>query len=198
MSNRGGTNNRRQSAANAANAKLKKEQEVMNDNDMILCEYTHPNRGKHPVIGSSTRRNYGYRGKGDQFLVHVNDVTAQPHYFSKLEGRRPDEPAGIATPPPPPPPPNLAQPVAVRNDTSPPQVVQDKVLKVNLQLIPGVTPGVERALIQARMNTWAAIAAAGVEGLQDIKGIGEVRAQAIYKYVVGELDKKEEKQDDTD
>ena len=159
----------------------------MNDQDMILCEYTHPNRGKHPVVGGRTKRQYGYRARGEQFLVHKDDIAAQPHYFNKLEGKRPDEPKGVALPTPPPPPPVQAPVESAELPTSPTVEQQERVIKVNLQLIPGVTPAVEKALIENRLDTRAAIAKAGIEGLIKIKGIGGVRATAIYEYVTGKL-----------
>lgn len=57
----------------------------MNDNEMIECEYHHPNMGMHPVIGAATGKNYGYHSGGntETFLVNVRDKDAQPDIFKE-------------------------------------------------------------------------------------------------------------------
>lgn len=57
----------------------------MTDAEFVLAKYTHPNRGEHAVIGTSTRTKYGFRGGGEIFLVHKDDVEAQPHLFEVID-----------------------------------------------------------------------------------------------------------------
>jgi glycosyltransferase involved in cell wall biosynthesis len=58
---------------------------AMADEQYVMAKYVHPNQGVHGVIGVATRTNYGYRGGGETFLVHRDDVAAQPHLFQPLE-----------------------------------------------------------------------------------------------------------------
>ena len=57
------------------------EKQHQSDENFVLCEYTHPNRGNHHVYGTATRERYGYRGGGSTFLVHRSDIDAQPQFF---------------------------------------------------------------------------------------------------------------------
>lgn len=58
---------------------------AMNDENMVLVVYTHPNRGQHKVIGPVTRTNYGYRGGGNRFYVDKRDIAAAPHLFQPIQ-----------------------------------------------------------------------------------------------------------------
>lgn len=63
--------------------------------------------------------------------------------------------------------------------------VQQAVLDANfdLQLLPGVTPSIERGLKAAGLDSPNAILKAGVAGLTQVKFVGESKAEAIYTYV---------------
>lgn len=54
---------------------------VSGDEDYVLIEYAHPNRGGHRVIGVETKTFYGHRSAGERFLVHKNDIRRQPNFF---------------------------------------------------------------------------------------------------------------------
>lgn len=60
----------------------------MEDENMKMCEFLGEPRGnignKH-VVGRITGIRYGYVGAGRQFLVHVEDIGAQPHLFRILQ-----------------------------------------------------------------------------------------------------------------
>jgi hypothetical protein len=71
----------------------------MSDQDFVMVKYIHPNKGKHKVVGVATRTNYGRRGGGEEFLVHVADVAAQAHLFIELDTRIPPEPSKITPAP---------------------------------------------------------------------------------------------------
>ena len=58
---------------------------LYDDEEYVMIEYLHPNRGNHPVVGHVTKTKYGNRGGGSKFLVNIKDVEAQPHLFKQLE-----------------------------------------------------------------------------------------------------------------
>jgi glycosyltransferase involved in cell wall biosynthesis len=86
----------------------------MDDSQYVLAKYTHPNIGQHTVMGAATQTKYGYRGGGEIFLVHKQDIAAQPHLFEVI----PTEPTIVPQPtpvlPPPPQPMQVAEPVAAK------------------------------------------------------------------------------------
>lgn len=57
----------------------------MSDDNFVLCLYNHPNTGDHPVVGSSTGMNYGYRAGGNTFLVHKADIASMPDLFIPVD-----------------------------------------------------------------------------------------------------------------
>lgn len=56
----------------------------MSDSSFVMIKYLHPNSGQHRVIGPTTQTDYGYRGGGETFLVHISDVNANPNLFLRL------------------------------------------------------------------------------------------------------------------
>jgi glycosyltransferase involved in cell wall biosynthesis len=58
---------------------------TMSDADYSLAKYTHPNTGLHSVVGGHTGIKYGYRGGGEVFLVHRDDIQAQTHLFTIVD-----------------------------------------------------------------------------------------------------------------
>jgi hypothetical protein len=61
----------------------------MEDNNLILCTYNHPNIGQHIVIGPATKNRYGYHGGGDVFLVHVLDIKGRPDLYVPVDRESP-------------------------------------------------------------------------------------------------------------
>jgi len=57
----------------------------ISDEEMLLIVYMHPNQGQHKVIGQATARNYGYRGRGERFLVHRGEQRLQPQVFQVVQ-----------------------------------------------------------------------------------------------------------------
>ena len=88
----------------------------MSDSDYVLVDYTSRNKGQHKVVGMATQTNYGYRGGGDRFYVHKNDVSVQPDLFSVIQAAAVDERRQAVIPierkPAPPP-----RPIAVKQET---------------------------------------------------------------------------------
>jgi hypothetical protein len=77
---------------------------TVEDEDVSLIKYLHPNRGNHHVIGIATKTKYGYRSYGDVFLVKKVDIKAQPHLFEVVDDR-------------------ARAPKASERETAPPQLV---------------------------------------------------------------------------
>jgi len=60
----------------------------VSDSDFIRCEYTSRKVGDHRVTGYSTSIDYGYRSAGDTFLVHKDDIQANPTEFKPIRESR--------------------------------------------------------------------------------------------------------------
>jgi ERCC4-type nuclease len=151
----------------------------MSDQDFILIRYIHPNKGKHKVIGTATRTNYGRRRGGEEFLVHKQDVQAQSHLFIEMQTRRPPEVKRVPTPPPVYP---LSESQTLLDEAVEAESEQNG-LDFELQLLPGVTPAIEKGLVAEGYDDIQKVHAAGMDGLKSVKGIGEAKAQAIMEYV---------------
>lgn len=156
----------------------------MNDDEFVMVSYQHPNRGSHPVYGAAVANGkpnfYGYRSHGEKFLVTRRDQRAYPHYFHIVESV--PEPPKIAVTPPPPP--TLIE-NASKNPTTPPPAILDAVreARFDLQLLPGITPALQKAMAQAHLTSADAIIVGGEDALTAVKGIGKAKAAAILTYV---------------
>ena len=166
----------------------------MNDDNYVMCLYSHPNKGNHRVVGPITRESYGYRGGGNKFLVHRKDIEAQPQFFVPIQDSK-NEYSGImkeqprVTPPPPqatanhPPKEhknNLQVEEKVINTDSIPSVSNKKN---QLAILPGVTPAILKQLNELGIDTVELLAEMSQDELVKIKGIGENRAEAILMAV---------------
>jgi glycosyltransferase involved in cell wall biosynthesis/predicted flap endonuclease-1-like 5' DNA nuclease len=160
-----------------------REREMMaiEDANLVLVIYQHPNRGGHRVIGPATSTDYGYRGGGDRFYVHKGDVGAAPHLFVPIETA--EKVAEKVAPPPPPQP--APQPVLATPPTATEPVVEavPSPQAFDLQTLPGVTPQIAMGLNALGAHTPDDVVKLGVEGLRRIKGIGTKRAEAIIAYI---------------
>jgi len=168
--------NEKVSAAQAVQNTYKETKQAMNmqaDQDMILIRYNHGNRGQHVVKGYATGKYYGYRGGGDTFLVHRDDIKNSPHIFIPIETQ------ALATNEPAPPPVQEfdAEAYLAR--------IKDKWNKeLDLQTLPGVTAIIEQSMKDSGFTTRDAIMRAGATGLQEsVRGIGEAKAEAIIAYL---------------
>jgi glycosyltransferase involved in cell wall biosynthesis len=133
------------------------------DGDFILCKYMNRNKGQHAVIGAQTGRRYGYRGGGDIFYVHIDDIRRSPNLFSPIE-RRPSPPQENSNKELPPP-----EPIEKQKD---------------LSMWPGVTPAIAKRMAKIGLTSPEAVLELGAEGLAEaIKGVGETRAKAIIEYL---------------
>lgn len=162
------------------------------DDNFVLIEYQPLRGGSHGVLGTTTfgqklvdnmRRtgrgwifDYGYRSRGDRFLVHRTDQSAQPNIFVLVSS--PSAPPPTAAPAPPPP-----APVALTEQTVPESEVETIPVPPNeftLLSLPGVTTQMVQALEQAGWTTPEALLEAD---LTTIKGIGKAKADSIKAYL---------------
>jgi len=182
---------------------------ALQDDQFQMVLYNHPSRGQQTTIGQALfaqkidgvhmvrdrnnqgwRIHYGWRGGGEKFLAHVEDIRIAPHLFTPIERKPqapmverdiPEPPKSLATPrvedvvddedmpanePPPAP-----KPIDMKRFSV---AVEDVV---DWQKVPGVTDKIAEKL---EGYTLQDVVDMGVEGLQDIPYVGPSRAKAIY------------------
>ena len=178
-----------QSQAQGASTMIKN----MNDEDMVLVEYTSLNRGSHKVVGAVTKKFLGYRSGGDRFLIPRADLALMGNMFRSVQSMI-EIPTETREPLPEPQPvafeiiqpPEEIQKIETENIPSGDIIgflneVADNTAVSSFRLgdLPGVTPQIEKELTEAGVTSASDILEMGVEGLLKIKGIGEARAKAI-------------------
>lgn len=161
--------------------------DINSDDQFVSVVYTHGNRGQHQVTGAATKRSYGYRSGGERFLVHVDDIKAQPQLFKPVSSEKIAARHAQSAPTPPPPPVAIE---AVAEDDIPtvplvvvPKEVEERVIKLDLQSIPGVTPSIERSMKAAGYDTAKSILEATTDDLQKLKWVGAQKARLIKGYI---------------
>jgi len=154
----------------------------MLDKNFVLCVYTHPNIGQHKVVGAVTKTVYGYRGGGSRFYVDRRDVAAQPNLYHIIEevvevpeakvAAVPDSPVSI----------NSTIPIDTDEAKEPvsTNIIEHEIN--DLQSVPGVTPGIRAQLEAHNIHSVDELLAFGLDGLQELKGIGEKRAASIMEF----------------
>jgi len=170
--------------------------EAISDEDMILVTYLNNNRGNHMVHGTvinpitGKKYFYGYRAGGSQFLVHKSDVYGVNRHGSVIlrapnKFRPVEQPARVEVPqaaPKAPAPPRAIKPLPPTEEeveSSPPQFIKP----FNFQTLPGVTPAIAGEFEIMGLQGPDDVLALGVEGLQEVRGIGETKAQKIIDYL---------------
>jgi hypothetical protein len=174
------------------------------DDAYVEVEYIHPNRGQHQVTGAATGEKYGQRAGGERFLVRRDDIAAQPQFFRiiELEKVAPPEPTAVVIPPPPEPIPVAPQPEEIPTASVPRDLLEgaEEVTQtedqpapekkpigefdeLDLSIIPGITPAIGKQMRTIGLTTPRAIMDSGIDGLQELKGVGSIRAQGIVEYV---------------
>lgn len=177
----------------------------MQDKDYVMVTYLSTNQGQHPVYGARTREFYGYRSGGEKFLVHRDDVSAQPHLFRVIREERVasgmKEPQPVSEP----------QPLAEEPGENP-HLSQDYQEKLDEDVVPvesEIDDGLDEEQVQEIIQsqtplnlsdldlrkeaiqnlaakgvvTEEAVLDRGVEGLQDIKWVGEATAVKLVNMV---------------
>lgn len=184
--------NRTQSVSAAMTSKGNGKKMIA-DEDFVLCLYDHQNRGQHMVIGAATNNSYGYRGGGEKFLVHRDDVAAQPHIFKPIAV----EATAPSKAPLPPPPPRPVKEVEVEAQAPAPatvlEVETEDEEEFDLTLVPGITPEIAGKLQAKGVQSLADLVNLGSSGLTQMKGIGPSRADAIITYAKKALAEQEKK-----
>lgn len=192
------------------------EVSTVRDGDFVLCRYMSPNIGDHAVYGTAAFRqqlpginmyqkggnwfiNYGYRAGGgtEKFLVHRDDVRAQPHMFQEVQ----IVPTIAAAPPPPPPPVAIpvteAPPPAVVEDAPPPRPeppIEPGVPEIatglrqrgpdpafELQKLAGVSDAIAAWFVEHGVTNASDIVALSEDLLQNVPGMSKRRAGMIRK-----------------
>lgn len=156
----------------------------MNDGDFRLVDYLHNNKGQHGVTGAATRRKYGYRAGGDRFLVHKDDIEAQPNLFAEVK-----ESAQVA---------KVVVKVAPK-ETAPPEPIAKKqdiaeqieavrtsqvedAIPLDYSVI-GINPRTSSALEKAGIRRKADACNAGYDGLVAISGVGKGSAKKLLEHL---------------
>lgn len=193
---------------------------ALSDDSFKLCVYRSPNRGQTHTFGNAIFReridgvhmvqdrntklwriHYGWRGGGDKFLVHVEDIRQTPHLFQVVDdGPRPPK---VEKKP-------IEPPISIIEaeeveDTRPPEPKRIDLKRViereekvpvetkftpstgngfDLQKFPGVTHKVAEELERRGVESLDDILDMGEDGLKDIPYIGSVRAKMLYNAAV--------------
>jgi glycosyltransferase involved in cell wall biosynthesis len=176
---------------------------ALNNDDFKLATYMHPSKGQTHVYGAPLFRDrldgvhmiqdrqtrlwrihYGWRAGGDKFLVHTEDLRQSPHLFREeqvvkmpvVEHVPTPEPVSIVE--------QAVEEVVERKVPEPKRIDVKAVMKGNgafdPQKLPGVTPKIAQTMKQRGITSLDDVLDLGEEGLQEVEGIGAVRAKAIY------------------
>jgi len=153
------------------------------DGNMVMAKYLHPNRGQHSVVGGVTKMKYGFRGGGDSFLVHIDDVRANPHLFEEIKTQAAPAKAQAPAPASPIAPP---EPQVIEEESVPPPDVitgaEAPSKEVNIVgRLPGVTAPIAELLAADGIESADQVLALGIDGLMEYKGIGRVKAEGIIE-----------------
>ena len=185
----GSKKNRRSVPTAMASQALNKSngRETMSDEDFVMAKYLSPNKGQHPVTGGVTKRKYGYRAGGDEFLVEKDDINGQPHLFQAIEGLvqvpvivrdAPSKPQPITESVPPREASWLSQPI-----DEGPEEIDDPLIK--LQMVPGITKEIAEQMYADGVKDGDDILELGEEKMLSYRGIGKAKylliTQAIRK-----------------
>ena len=180
------------------------------EQDMVLANYTSTNRGDHKVIGHAaftyrisgvrmvqTKRgyqiDYGYHPGGSRFIVHKDEFLAAPHLFQPVSSTVPE--VHIASQ-------RTSSMAVVEKHLEKPmplkarQILEEEleldlkeepviVRKSDLQTVPGVSADIAAQLKELGADTLEDVLLLGVEGLKDIKGVGDKKADMIINAIEG-------------
>jgi glycosyltransferase involved in cell wall biosynthesis len=145
----------------------------MNDENMILVLYKSLNRGQHNVVGQATGIKYGYRGGGERFYVHKQDIDVQSQLFQAIDEPKPKKVAEAKPPPPKPTP-------LVQDEPRPEEKAQPAV---ELEDIPGITSAIAENLRYMGVKSVYDLMDLDLDELMNVKGMGEKRAQSVLDYL---------------
>ena len=173
--------------------------EDMSDDNYVMVRLVDNRKEDHFILGHVTKARY-YKKHGDVFLMHKDDIAAQPHIYEMAVRAEMVIPQ-VTMPAP------IPEPVAVVERESPddyakrvqgewPDIFTDNELEhdalvaeksFDLQLIPGITSNIAQQLESNGVNSLELLAKWDTEKLMAIKGVGESRAEQIQEYVREQL-----------
>ncbi|MBD3251377.1 glycosyltransferase, partial [Candidatus Uhrbacteria bacterium] len=170
------------------------------DSNFKMCTYTNPRRGSHGVVGAATfdrqyidnmvrtgegwRINYGYHSQGDQFLVHLADINANPGWFTPIPPPVAQKVVRLPqhAPPVKPKGPTEVKPLEIEEKPTEAELleVEEKPTEetFDFQTLPSVTEEISLALNELGADSLESLLVLG-EAIKGVKGIGEVKAEAI-------------------
>jgi hypothetical protein len=170
---------------------------MVQDDNFSMCTYKSPNRGQHPVIGQALFRDrvegihmignndgwrihYGFRGGGDKFLVHVEDVRLAGHLFDPVPENLP-----VAAPQAPAAPiPIVGSEVDLSEDgpPAPKRIDMTGIIETkdfDLQKLAGVTDKIAEQMKGRGVRSAQDVVDKGMDWLITLKGVGDARAGSI-------------------
>lgn len=181
-------------ANTAAPVKSSTPRIMVADENFKLCVYKHPNRGQHPVIGQALFRDrvdginmiandrgwrihYGFRGGGEKFLVHIEDVRIAGHLFEPMQEALPAAPIS-----------QLSEPIPVVIDLSegpppaPKRIDMAGIMEpFDLQKLSGVTAKIAEQMNERGVRSAQDIVDKGIDWITTLKGVSDVRAKTILE-----------------
>jgi len=197
---------------------------ALRDDQFQLVQYNHPSRGQQTTIGQALFRqkidgvhmvrdrgnegwriHYGWRGGGEKFLAHVEDIRIAPHLFTPIETKpaaprmeRQETPAPKTlvevaeqyveeeeTSGPPPAPKRIDVEALLQHEiTGGASAPVQLSAAFDWQKLPGVTDKIAEKL---KGYTLEEVVKMGTEGLQEIPYVGPARAKTIFAAAVEAL-----------
>lgn len=149
------------------------------DGDVVMIRYLHPNRGQHNVRGQATGRDYSYRGGGEMFLIERADAIAAPHLFEIAE--RPTAKRVSEKKPDTQPPPDLLEVEAALDESESIEPEPESEAEFDFQALPGVNADIAAEMKASGLSTREDVLALGEKGLLQYKHIGPAKAKIIIK-----------------
>ena len=152
----------------------------VSDSDLVEAQYMSRNTGEHKIIGPATGILYGHARSGDIFpRVHKDDLSSG--LFQRVYAKPAEPPpAPVVELSPPEPLPGVEVTEEIELPEFPSIEAGDTL---DLQTLPGVTPGIARQLEERGVRTVEDLQDFGTDGLEPITGVGPVKAEQIMQAV---------------
>jgi glycosyltransferase involved in cell wall biosynthesis len=201
--------NRRSTGRSTVDAFGARRQSVVKsipDNDFVMADYIHPNKGKHQVTGGFVFQdrlpnvkmvnrgngwsiNYGQHGGGERFLVHRADVQVQQHLFRIVQAEIKETAPEVKKEPTP-------EPTLIAADVDnsdfvgavgdgPIVALLPEEKSFDLQMLPGIGNKLAEQLENDGIKTAKDVKALGVDGLSAYRGVGKTKAALILRTIEG-------------
>lgn len=145
------------------------------------------------------RINYGYHAGGSRFVVHRDEFLAAPHLFQAVASTVPEVQVASQRRATLPPTPQVLEEkdeiVELAQRQMPPSArrileqelerdeIAEKPRKPDIQLVPGISADIAEQLKELGVDTQEDILTLGIDGLKEIRGIGEKKAAMIISAI---------------